>query len=286
MFTNILRKKRLLNGDHVETNYPGHLFYSKPLDVLDTLYVIYKRCNMEDEFIHKLGDFIGGRYGSKILSPPVLIQALVRAMILTRYDLPMREYYFKKAIGLIKNTRGVVNSLSQEIKNIINTELGDHYIEFHGDINSAFQCYQHAMQNVRGTRETSIFRHNLCGSGVSIEHCYDIDDIVNIEVSEMYHVLRVGFVVHATEKGTRSWFMWNKKNRFKELFVLVVEMYSKLRDPLCGPNDLVGAINEFLLTFTTDPPVSRWHNVTLDLMEKRYETIKFDRDTRKFRWYI
>lgn len=133
-------------------------------------------------------------------------------------------------------------------------------------------------------RIANTIENNITGNTWPPAPCYEMDDVVTIDVSQMYTVIRTGFVIHATEKGSTSWFRWNNQNKFKELLVLVVETYSMLKQPLCGSENVTNAINECILIYTSDPPFLEMHNATFDLVEKKYN-VKFDRETFKFRWY-
>lgn len=295
MFTNILKKKRLLNGEHVEVKHPEMVFYDQPLDVLDSLYVIYIRSGKGKYYRSVLEDFIGGKYGINF-PVHIQIQAVVRAMILFRDDLAIKDYYFKKALNIIKKANGIIKPLSQHIKNVINIEIGNHYLEYYNNRHAALESYNIVSSsvvsstmvigvNMSNNKILNIIDRNINGVNNPPAPCYSIDDVITIGIGQIYQVLRVGFIIHATEKGTKTWFRWNSRNRFKELFVLVVEMYSQLKRPLCGSDDETKAINEFLLTFTNDPPVLSEHNVTFDVIERKYDHVRFDRETFKFDWY-
>lgn len=293
MFRNILSGKRTVDGDPAEMKKPERLFYSNPMIVLDMLYVIYSRINKQDHFLTVIDEFIGGRYGK--FNTNIQYEALARALILYRHVPTIKNVFFNKLLELIKKTNGKGYELSTKTKNIINCEMGYHYLTYYNKKKLAIEAYSRVANNYIDALDVVGFTQMdykikrivdiIDGKIDPPEHCFTIDDIINPPLSDMYEVLRVGFVIHATEKGTKSWFRWGNKSRFKELFVIIVEMYSQLKQPLCGSSSIIDAVNECILTYTTDPPLLRFLDVRLEVIESKY-CVEFDRETLKFRWYI
>lgn len=280
MFKNILRKKRTSVGDLVDSNNASTLFNNDPIAVVDTLYVIYFRNHKVGSFQSVIDDFVNGVYGK--FTPDIRLKVLIRGMIVFRENKNVKDMYFVNAISIINKENGVIPNISTKLKNIINVELGNHYLEYYNDKESAISSFR----NIRDLSPVTI--QTLFANVHKVNdpplQCFTINDVIEIELSTMYDVLRAGFIVHALEKGTSTWFRWNKKERFKELFVIVVEMYSLLNLPLCGNDNITKAINECILIYTSDPPVLEILNTSLSRIEQKYN-VEFDRETLKFKWY-
>lgn len=293
MFLNILRKKRLVSGEVADTRCPESIFINEQINTLDTLYIIYCKCNKSVFFIGVLDDFIGGKYGN--VDDNVKIQAVVRAMIMSRSDIDRVHYYFNKIIKIIRANRGIMGGVDTFIKNVINSELGYHYIDYYNDYSKAQHSYEFVINDINTatnfTGNTTrllliqgIVENNLNITSTRLQHIYEMDDIVKVDIGKMYEIIHAGFIIHAIEKGTKKWFNWKQKERYKEIFVLIIELYSQIKNPLCGKTD-INAINECILTYTSDPPLLDMHTNTITLVERKYN-VTFDKKTMKFKWYF
>jgi hypothetical protein len=295
MFGNVLRKKRLLNGDPTDLKRPERLFYDDPMEVFDTIFFIYKKLGKEKNARYVIDEFVSGKYGN--FNYTIQYHMLLRAMMMHR-DVPkVRDYYFKKMRDLIYRTHRKGVNLSTNIQNMINCEMAHHWITFYGNKNMALDAYKRVVEKINDAFEASrvsnerfspvslIIHNNMNGTHDPPLHIYQIEQLINPDINTMYRVLRVGFIIHATEKGKSSWFRWNKRNQFKELLVAIVELYSQLEYPLCGDHcNQTEAINECLLTYTSDPPVMECHGKRFESIERDHH-VQFDRLTFKYKWY-
>lgn len=293
MFTNVLKNKRLITGAHVESRHGGVLFKNDPLIVLDTLYKLYDKCGKGIFFGSILDDFLHDKYG--IFDHSIKLQVYIRAMVISRGKDKEREYYFNKIIKLIGRYNGKFTNITDKCKNIINAEIGYHFINNKCDYNSAHMSYTRVIDSITnamslvdygdGQEKINTIKNNIDLSNYGmLEHVYTIDDLIVIDNSDMYDVIRVGFQLHAMEKGTRKWFQWKKYDRYKELLVLVVELYSQLKYPICGNGNVIDAINECIITYTKDPPLRRDCNVNASVIANKYG-VSFNVDTMKYKWY-
>lgn len=292
MFKNLLSKKHSVVGDPVNMKNPELLFYNDPMSVLDTLYVIYSRLGKETCFLSIINDFINGKYGK--FNATIQYNALIRAMILYRSSPFMVDELFKRLMVLIDKNRKNGVHLTSKTKNIINCEIAYHYLTYYCKKNLAIKAYTKVIENITDAMEVVGDNHNeivtkindnINGINYPPEHCFTIDDIINPSLSTMYEVLRVGFVLYLSDKGTTKWFQWGKRGRFKELYVVAVELYRQLKHPLCGSENVVDAINECILTYTSDPPLIKNGHYNIKVIEEKYN-VTFDKETYKYKWYI
>ena len=213
-------------------------------------------------------------------------------MILCRDNGPRWLRYYEMMIKIINNKNGIINNITQHVKIIINAELGYNYINMHCDFEKNHNAYKNVLESfdsamiVTDNNEIKdTICYNMNQTNTIKKHVYDIDDIISFDIGKIYEVLRAGFFVHVKNKSTPRWFSWNKNHRCYELFVLVIEMYSQMEFPLCGNKNIVNALNECIIIYTNDPPISVSKRNIVKRVQEEYGVI-FDPITFKFKWYF
>lgn len=290
MFFNIFKNKcQIDNNDN--DNDPYMIFRHRPIKVLDTLYLLHVKCNKNVFFTSVLDEIIRGKYGC--FRDDIVIQVLIRAMILSRDNKNKQNDYYIKMKRIINKNNGNIENITAQTKNVINAELGFHYINYYHNYAKADKVYDSVLNTVASAFEITnaknnndircIIYNNMDLSHQTLQHVYQIDDIISVDMDDMYTVLKAGFNTKRNMSVNRRWYQWKANENYTELFELVIDLYSQLEFPLCTNVNITDAVNECIFTFTNDTPVMNVTPRMIILLEKRLK-ITFDKNTMKFKW--
>jgi hypothetical protein len=214
-------------------------------------------------------------------------------MILSRDNKNKQNDYYIKMKRIINKNNGNIENITAHTKNVINAEFGFHYINYYHNYAKADKVYDSVLNTVASAFEITnaknnndircIIYNNMDLSHQTLQHVYQIDDIISVDMDDMYTVLKAGFNTKRNMSVNRRWYQWKANENYTELFELVIDLYSQLEFPLCTNVNITDAVNECIFTFTNDTPVMNVTPRMIILLEKRLK-ITFDKNTMKFKW--
>lgn len=192
------------------------------MPALETLYSFVG--NKPREFLFVLRDAINGRYGQ--LSRDEYIKLSVQLVVCyTQVE------HFYEALALLDELLTVVDDENEELM----TQIRDHYnylLYRNGDID--INVYRSKVYDYGGGNKT--YDH-MVGEVVSGRKWVPIPSMSSMNqanYTDVCALISAGFNVIRAEKGTRTWFTWerNTVQFWKTVLVRTVEMYSELPMPL------------------------------------------------------